>query len=132
MHANVYSLAQLRDDTPLGDHFALGEFVCHDDTPVVMVHQALILHLDRLREHFDAPIRVLSGFRTGAYNEKVGGANESAHLVGLAADIWVKGVPPGEVADEAESRGFGGVGRYDDFTHVDVRGRDRRWDRTGE
>jgi uncharacterized protein YcbK (DUF882 family) len=34
------------------------------------------------------------------------------------------------VADWANEEGFGGVGRYPDFTHVDVHGSERRWDKT--
>ncbi len=45
------------------------------------------LYLDRVREEYGHPIRVNSGFRSKAVNEKVGGAKNSAHMEGLAADI---------------------------------------------
>ena len=51
---------------------------------------------------------------------------------GLAADIAVKGVSPKEVADYIQNKpGFvGGLGRYQRFTHVDVRGKQARWGRS--
>lgn len=43
--------------------------------------------LDSVREEFGYPIKVNSGFRSADVNAKVGGAKNSAHLEGLAADI---------------------------------------------
>ncbi len=45
------------------------------------------LYLDRVREEYGHPILVNSGFRSAEVNAKVGGAKNSAHLDGLAADI---------------------------------------------
>jgi len=47
----------------------------------------------------------------------------------LAADITVTGVDPEKVADYAEELlgNTGGVGRYDSFTHIDVREKKSRW-----
>lgn len=44
-------------------------------------------YLDSVREEYGHPIKVNSGFRSRAVNEKVGGVKNSAHLEGLAADI---------------------------------------------
>lgn len=43
--------------------------------------------LDSVREEYGYPIKVNSGFRSAEVNAKVGGAKNSAHLEGLAADI---------------------------------------------
>jgi len=43
--------------------------------------------LDPARELIDAPITVDSGFRSPEVNAKVGGAKNSQHLTGQAADI---------------------------------------------
>lgn len=43
--------------------------------------------LDPLREAWGAPVRVHSGYRCPALNRAVGGAAESQHLAGEAADI---------------------------------------------
>jgi uncharacterized protein YcbK (DUF882 family) len=45
--------------------------------------------LDPLREAYGKPITISSGYRCGALNAKVGGASNSQHLSGEAADITV-------------------------------------------
>lgn len=44
-------------------------------------------HLDGIRIAFGGPITVNSGFRSNAVNNAVKGSKNSAHLMGLAADI---------------------------------------------
>lgn len=48
---------------------------------------ALVDMLDDVREEFNAPIVVNSGFRSAEVNERVGGVRTSLHLQGRAADI---------------------------------------------
>lgn len=127
--AEVRCVSQEGADTPVGEHFVLKEFQCHDGTDILKLHPALIYHLNKLRKHFGSACRVNSGFRTHAYNKQIGGADNSRHLYGMAADVDVRGTSPDEVADWAEEYGFGGVGRYYRFTHVDVWSKGRRWDR---
>ena len=43
--------------------------------------------LQPIRDHFDAPIHIISGYRSPLLNKKVGGAKNSQHLFGQAADI---------------------------------------------
>ena len=43
--------------------------------------------LDPLRESWGAPVIVTSGFRSKLLNEMVGGASNSQHTTGMAADI---------------------------------------------
>ena len=43
--------------------------------------------LEPLRQHFGKPIRINSGFRCKALNDAVGGAKNSYHTKGRAADI---------------------------------------------
>lgn len=47
--------------------------------------------LDPLREAYGKPIYVNCGYRCPELNKAVGGAKNSQHLTGLAADIHVKG-----------------------------------------
>lgn len=74
-----------------------------------------------------APIRVISGYRTPAYNARIGGAPRSRHMEGDAADIKVAGWAAHKVHDavlelhEGQKINIGGLGRYATFTHVDVR-----------
>lgn len=127
--ATVYHLPTIGRDTPIAEHFVVGEMACHDGTPVVLIHPALAYHLNRIRRHFGAPVKILSGFRTGAYNRDEGGVDNSTHLYGMAADVVVldEDVSPSDVQAWADEQGFGGVGYYENFTHVDVWQRGRRW-----
>lgn len=73
------------------------------------------------------PIIVNSGYRTPSHNARLeGAARNSMHLYGRAADIRIQGRSTHEVAKMAGFFGFGGVGIYDTFTHVDT-GRRRFW-----
>ena len=55
--------------------------------------------LDPVREHYNLPIRINSGFRSSKLNQKVGGSKTSDHCSGFAADIEIAGVPNHELAD---------------------------------
>ena len=46
--------------------------------------------LDPVREAYGSPVIVSSGYRCPALNAKVGGAQHSYHLRGMAADIYPK------------------------------------------
>lgn len=111
-----------------GKHFVLSEFQCKDGTDILLLHPSLVRHLNVLREYFGVSCRINSGFRTHAHNRNEGGSTDSRHLYGMAADIVLDGVSPDRVADYAEEVDFGGVGKYHDFTHVDVWLEERRWD----
>jgi zinc D-Ala-D-Ala carboxypeptidase len=43
--------------------------------------------LDPLREHYGAPIRITSGYRSPQVNAAIGGSKSSDHLTGSAADF---------------------------------------------
>jgi len=61
-------------------------------TPTILaniVRQAQAL--DVVREHFQKPIAVHCWLRPPAYNKKVGGAKNSAHLRGAATDFHIEG-----------------------------------------
>ena len=85
----------------LSDYFTLGEFiqsrtactqnivaqfVYHKDIVenIRLLHDKLLLPL---RQAIGAPITINSGYRCRALNSTVGGATNSLHLWGLAADI---------------------------------------------
>jgi len=62
-----------------------------------LMDKTLLEMLDEVREKFDKPIHITSGFRTPAHNESVGGKmpdengnSGSSHLKGLAVDISCK------------------------------------------
>ena len=79
-------------------HFTLAEFLRStsakrsniDNTPsfdVVDNLNRLADYLDVIREKFGKPILISSGFRCPLLNKAVGGAVNSQHLKGLAADL---------------------------------------------
>ena len=97
--------------------------------------QVLAEQLEVLREHFNAPVTINSGYRSKSWNEKIGGELNSQHLLGKAADVVVEGISPDDVADAIEflidnkMMKQGGLGRYATFTHYDIRGKKARWDK---
>lgn len=50
--------------------------------------------LEKVRELVGAPISVSSGYRSPELNKSVGGAKDSAHTKGLAADITTNSLTP--------------------------------------
>jgi hypothetical protein len=46
-----------------------------------------------IREHFQVPIYISSGYRSAALNKKIGGSKNSQHLTGEAMDIDMDGHP---------------------------------------
>ncbi|CAM5342661.1 peptidoglycan-binding protein [Streptomyces tanashiensis] len=73
----------------------------------------------------DVPITVTSGFRSHSCNSAVGGASNSRHLYGDAADL-VGSPSLCRLAQQARSHGFGGIfgpgyPDHNDHTHVDGR-----------
>ena len=113
------------------------EFDCKDgsEMPEEVYNNVkkLAINLELIRAFFNAPIKINSGYRSPNYNKKVGGAKNSQHLKGKAADIVVKGFTPKQVADAIEGLirvgviSEGGVGRYETFVHYDIRGEKARW-----
>lgn len=94
-------------------------------------------NLQVLREELGKSIRVISGYRSPAYNRRIKGALRSQHMLAKAADIKIPGMAPHEVKAvivrliKEKKMMSGGVGLYKTFTHYDVRGRNARWYGTG-
>ena len=107
----------------LTQHFKAEEFRCKDGTKEFLWAFELLEVLETIRNHFNEPIIINSGYRTPTWNTKVGGAKNSYHMKGMAADIRVKNVSPKEVAKFASEymKNHGGVICYTSFVHVDVR-----------
>ncbi|MDT6983076.1 D-Ala-D-Ala carboxypeptidase family metallohydrolase [Streptomyces lusitanus] len=75
----------------------------------------------------DQPIRVTSGFRSQSCNSAVGGASNSRHLYGDAADLGSGPHSLCTLAKQARNHGFNGIlgpgyPGHNDHTHVDHRG----------
>lgn len=114
----------------LSPHFSRAEFACHCGCGFTVPNMALVELLEKLRAHVGKPIKIMSGCRCRHHNRVVGGAKQSQHTLGNAADIKIEGMTPDEVAHRAALllNPGGGIGVYPSFTHVDVRaGGAARW-----
>lgn len=113
----------------LSKNFKSTEFDCKGSKccAMTLIDSLLVAYLQRIRNHFNKPIVINSGYRCAPHNRKVGGARASRHLQGKAADIVVKGIAPKEVAKYAESIGVRGIGLYSTFVHIDTRSSKAFW-----
>ena len=93
-------IIQLNSEAKLSPHFTLGEMTRSESHPEVYnipSHEAIanLKHLcqwlEVLRERSGGPVRINSGYRSPQLNRKIGGAPNSNHLTGCAADIRVMG-----------------------------------------
>ena len=119
----------------LSPHFSRSEFACRCNCGFASVDAALITGLEQLRAMLGVPIRILSGCRCPKHNAAVGGAKNSQHMLGKAADICVDATPDLRVSAEELFRyaqgvpQFGGFGVDNErhFLHVDTRAVTARW-----
>lgn len=108
-------------------NFKVSEFACKGAgcCAETLHDPALSAYLQQIREHFGKPLYITSGYRCATHNKAVGGASGSRHTKGQAADFYIKGVAPAEIAKYAESIGVLGIGLYEDkdgnFVHIDTR-----------
>lgn len=124
----------------LTPNFNLDEFKSKDGSsfPAEIVQSLTILatQLQALRTELGRSITITSGYRSPAHNLKVGGAKDSFHVRGMAADIQVSGFNPKQVYDTIEKlikegkMKEGGLGLYKSWVHYDFRGKRIRWDKS--
>jgi len=128
--------------------FSTDEFRCHSGEPYPAAWtedrlQALCAALDAIRDAWDAPIIVVCGYRTAAYNAALaaesarrnggvsGVAQNSQHIQGRAADVRPAAPTIERVRelhtmvarmfDAGKLPQLGGLGLYPGWIHVDVR-----------
>ena len=118
--------ARSENEMQIAPSFKVKEFQCKDGSDEIKICTHLVALLQRIRDHYGLPVTINSAYRTPAYNNKIGGASESMHMTGKAADIVVKGISPQELYDWLNPRHSGGMGKYKTFVHVDT-GNNRRW-----
>lgn len=118
----------------MSEHFQSREFESKDGRkspyPLV-VQQGLYDLLEVIRSEFGRPIVINSGYRSPERNAQVGGAKNSYHVKGMAADIrpchgkdFDKEL--GRLKTICNRHCDGGVGFYPTFVHIDI-GPNRRW-----
>ena len=119
-------------DTQLTTNFWLSEFLDEDtpppEDPIILANiQCMAERLQVLRDIFNARITINSGYRTKEKNDAIpGAARNSQHLLGRAADIVVEGYEPSKVRKILKNWS-GGLGKYNTFTHIDLRREQHRW-----
>lgn len=113
----------------LNKYFKRKEFACRCGCGTSTVDAELLQVITDVREHFGKPVVITSGHRCIKHNANVGGAKNSMHLTGKAADIMVAGVSPMDVRVYLCNKypDKYGIGAYPTFTHIDVRGNKARW-----
>lgn len=96
----------------------------------VLVPDELVAVDQDLRDHFNATVTIHSGHRCAPYNAYVHGATASKHIEAIASDVTVDGVSPNRVQEYLLEKypDRYGIGRYNTFTHIDVRKGKARWD----
>lgn len=113
----------------MNKYFSRSEFACACGCDQDVVDFELLEVLMRLRDYFGNPVHINSGNRCENYNKKIGGHENSFHIASKASDIEVEDVEPRVVYDTLD-RWYPdkyGLGRYDKFTHIDVRSYKARW-----
>ncbi len=142
-HLRVRAPGDKGERVRLSEYFGLEEFAQHGEDvshiPLSIIPNIRRLHdsvLYPLRCGLMVPISITSGYRSPAYNRKIGGARNSQHCLGTAADIKAKGFSAAELHAEILRRyragllpGLRGLGLYPTFVHVDARVSSRlhRW-----
>jgi uncharacterized protein YcbK (DUF882 family) len=120
----------------LSEHFHSREFDCHDGTPTPThalpdLRHLCARYLEPLRSRYGR-VTIVSGYRTRAYNARVGGAPQSWHIYlpqryGAAADVVAATGRPSDWYRTLELLDPGGLGAYSSHVHVDNRHGRARW-----
>ena len=127
-------------------NFSIEEFQCKcgcDMPDDVMENvKKLAEELQVIRSIVESPITINSAYRCPAHNESVQKkyrknyipfSSTSQHLLGKASDIVVKGHTPSDthsLLDDIMNNEViinGGLGKYNTFTHYDIRDKKARW-----
>jgi uncharacterized protein YcbK (DUF882 family) len=120
------------------DHFAREEFDSHDGCQypkgwIADRLKPLCNALEIIRALTGGPMHITSGYRTPEWNQSVGGAKDSQHVHGRAADIQLAGLQPVVLYAAIEcliAEGKlppCGLGVYPRWVHIDLRGHNVRW-----
>lgn len=105
----------------ISENFTLEEFAC-PHCGEVSVDVRLLAAVQAIRSQLNEPVRILSGFRCATHNQAVGGASDSRHLIGQAADIGCEDFEKALALARGLSTVNGiGIDRERGMLHIDVR-----------
>jgi len=82
-----------RDVVPTAEQIANAQHLC-------------LTLLEPIRQQLGRPMTIISGIRPVWLNEAIGGAKNSRHMQGLAADVVVPGMTPDNFSRWIRQRGF--------------------------
>ena len=140
-NGQVYNI-YIDENSLLSKNFRLKEFMMHEDTckkagiseterKKVILYEQLVIACQKLRDVF-GQCKVNSGYRNAKYNKYIGGAKNSAHTEGKAADLEFKGAKPKEVQAYVRKH-YKELGVYglesktkpncNQYTHIDIKKR---------
>lgn len=113
------------------DYEALGKINhlmrCHHADEVKPINTGVLDLLCDIKDrlHKDRRIEIISGYRSVEYNEYLRArsrkvARDSYHMHGLAIDFSISGMSKNTLSGIAKSFYAGGVGKYQQFVHIDV------------
>lgn len=115
-------------------YFTMGEFRCKHcgQLPENGMDSKLLQVLEKMRERLGEPLIVSSGYRCPTHNRNIGGASQSYHMRGKAADVYIRSerFTPKSIEKIAFECGADTACAYeaDGFCHVDMRGyREEGW-----
>ena len=133
MAIKTYYVSKLGRDFQVSPHFKLREFQSKDGADKVLISDELLAKLEEARAYGGFTITVNSGYRSAAHNKKVGGATNSNHTKGLAADVVFmkegKVVSAKLICCLCQTLGINGVAYISDkAVHLDVASRTYRGD----
>jgi len=121
------------------NNFSLEEFECKCGCKMPEFVKKNIIELaENLQVIRDVvgKLNLTNAYRCKEHNADVGGAINSQHLKGKAADVKSKEYDVLEVSKiiegliKSEKIEQGGIGIYNTFTHYDIRGVRARWSKT--
>ena len=109
-----------------------GAACCGGQSPMDL---AFVRKLDNLRDLYDAPLRISSGYRCPIHNQRVSSTGASGpHTTGLAVDIAIDRADAHKLLELACKMGFAGYGinqkgNAGRFLHLDdlTEGRPTTW-----
>jgi len=118
----------------LSKHFNLREFTRSETAKRLDINnepdeaslynlKRLATELEKVRELLGKPIIITSGFRSLALNRKIGSKDNSAHVVGCAADFFVHGYEVKEVVQiikDSYIRPDQCIAEFDDWIHFSI------------
>ena len=113
------------------EHFMYSDFICPccDALKVVPGFYNHVRLLEQLRNEAGFPLVITSGYRCKSHNTSVGGGARSWHLL-FATDIQPEDRNPKKLSELcilSQELGFGGIGRYETFLHLDLRKEPMQW-----